>query len=84
MNVTTISIKKETKKELKKLQERYKVKSMDDLINKLIIETKKKFVDDFSKDFKQRLEEKGMTLNDIMESGEEIRKEIWKEWNQQQ
>ena len=79
MTITTISIKEDTKQELKKLKARYNAKSMDDLIKKLIIEVKKQFIDDFSKDFKRRLEERGMTLEDIIESGLEIRKEILKE-----
>ncbi|GAH44100.1 unnamed protein product, partial [marine sediment metagenome] len=48
MSHTTISIKEETKKELKKLQEIYKTKSMDELLKILIIQAKKSHIDDFS------------------------------------
>ncbi len=79
MTFTTISIKEQTKKELKKLQEMYDAKSMDELIKELIIQAKKKYINEFSKDFKVRLKEKGLTLEEIIKSGEEIRKEILKE-----
>ena len=42
MSHTTISIKEDTKKELKNLQEIYKTKSMDDLLKILIVQAKKK------------------------------------------
>ena len=79
MSHTTISIKEKTKKELKKLKEIYKTKSMDELLKILIVEAKTKYIDEFSKDFKERLKEKNLTLEDIIKSGEEIRKEILKE-----
>lgn len=79
MAFTTISIKEKTKKELKKLQEMYEVKSMDELIKKLIIQAKKKYINEFTKDFRSRLKEKGLTLEDIIKSGEKIREEILKE-----
>lgn len=79
MSHTTISIKEETKKELKKLQEIYKTKSMDELLKILIIQAKKRHIDDFSKDFKARLTERDLTLEDIIKSGEEIQKEISRE-----
>jgi len=81
MSFTTISIKEKTKKELKKLQEMYDAKSMDELIKKLIIQAKKEYINNFSKDFKSRLKEKGLTLEDIIKSGEKIREEILKERN---
>ena len=79
MSHTTISIKEETKKELKKLQEIYKTKSMDELLKILIIQAKKKYIDDFTKDFKTRLKERNLTLEDIIQSGEEIRKDLLRE-----
>jgi len=81
MTITTISIKEKTKIELKKLQEMYKFKSMDELIKKLIVQAKKEYINGFSKDFKSRLKEKGLTLEDIIESGEKFRDEILKERN---
>ena len=79
MSHTTISIKEDTKKELKKLQDIYKTKSMDDLLKILIVQAKKKYIDNFSEDFKARLKERGLTLDDILKSGEEIRNEILRE-----
>ena len=79
MSHTTISIKEDTKKELKKLQEIYKTKSMDELLKILIVQANKKYIDNFSEDFKARLREKGLTLDDIIKSGEEIRNEILRE-----
>ncbi|MEJ2249318.1 MAG: hypothetical protein P8Y97_06615 [Candidatus Lokiarchaeota archaeon] len=76
MDYTTISIKKETKKELKKLKSQFESKSMDELLRILILDAKKKYIDEFSKDFKQRLEEKNLTLKEIIEAGEKVRKEI--------
>jgi len=79
MSHTTISIKEDTKKELKKLQEIYKTKSMDELLKILIVQGKKIYIDNFSEDFKARLRERGLSLDDIIKSGEEIRKEILRE-----
>jgi len=79
MSHTTISIKEKTKKELKKLQEAYRTKSMDGLLKILIVQAKKKYIDEDSKDFKVRLKERNLTLEDIRKSGKEIRKEILQE-----
>ena len=79
MTFTTISIKEKTKKDLKKLQEMYDAKSMDELLKKLIVQAKKNYINGFSKDFQRRLKEKGLTLEDIIKSGEEIRNDILKE-----
>jgi len=79
MSHTTISIKEDTKKELKNLQEIYKTKSMDELLKILIVQAKMKYIDNFSEDFKARLKERGLTLDDIIKSGEEIRNEILRE-----
>ncbi len=79
MSHTTISIKEKTKKELKKLQEIYNTKSMDELLKILILQEKKRRMDDFSDEFRRSLEEKNLTLEDIIKSGEEIRKEILRE-----
>ena len=44
MTFTTISIKEKTKKDLKKLQEMYDAKSMDELLKKLIVQAKKNYI----------------------------------------
>jgi len=79
MTYTTISIKDKTKKELKNLLSIYNAKSMDELIKLLIIEAKKKKIDDFGIEFQKKLKEKNLSLEDIIKSGEEIRAKILKE-----
>jgi len=79
MTYTTISIKDKTKKELKNLQSIYNAKSMDELLKLLIIEAKKKKIDDFGIEFQKKLKEKNLSLEDIIKSGEEIRAKILKE-----
>jgi len=81
MEFTSIPIKNSTREELKKLQSIYKIKSLDELLKVLIIDSKIKNLDKFSEAFKEQLKEKNLTLEDIVESGEEIRKEIFKEKN---
>ena len=79
MKYTTISIKDKTKKELKNLLSLYNAKSMDELLKLLIIEAKKKKIDDFAIEFQKKLKEKNLSLEDIIKSGEEIRAKILKE-----
>jgi hypothetical protein len=79
MPYTTISIDKHTKMELKDLQKFYNARSMDELLKYLISQAKKKYIDDFSGDFQTRLKEKKLSLQDIINSGEEIRAQILKE-----
>ena len=79
MTYTTISIKDKTKKELKNLLSIYNAKSMDELLKLLIIEAKKKKIDDFGIEFQKRLKDKNLSLEDIIKSGEEIRIKILKE-----
>ncbi len=78
MTYTTISIKDKTKKELKNLLSIYNAKSMDELLKLLIIEAKKKKIDDFGIEFQKKLKEKNLSLEDIIKSGEEIRAKILK------
>lgn len=79
MTYTTISIKNKTKKELKNLLSLYNAKSMDELLKLLIIEAKKKKIDDFGIEFQKKLKDKNLSLEDIIKSGEEIRTKILKE-----
>ncbi|MHA1191355.1 MAG: hypothetical protein ACTSP9_03550 [Promethearchaeota archaeon] len=79
MTYTTISIKDQTKKDLKNLLSIYNAKSMDELLKLLIIEAKKKKIDDFGIEFKKKLKEKNLSFEDIVNSGEEIRTKILKE-----
>ena len=81
MEFTSISIKKCTREELEKLQSIYKTKSLDELLKILIIDLKIKNLNKFSEDFKKHLKERNLILEDIVKSGEEIRKEILKEKN---
>ncbi|MCJ7648785.1 MAG: hypothetical protein MUP85_09255 [Candidatus Lokiarchaeota archaeon] len=79
MTYTTISIKDKTKKELKNLLSIYNAKSMDELLKILIIEAKKKKIDDFGFEFQKKLNDKNLSLEDIIKSGEDIRAKILKE-----
>lgn len=79
MKFTTISIKEQTKKELKNLKILYNTNSMDTLLRLLIAKERQTRMNDFSKEFQRRLEERNLTLEDILKSGEEIRNEILKE-----
>lgn len=53
--------------------------SIEEWLKKLIFEEKKKRLDEFSDEFKKRIDERNLTLDDIIESGQDIRKEILKE-----
>ena len=75
----TITIREKTMEELKRLKNYYQSPSIDDLLNQLINEGKKRLFDEFSEDFKKRLEEKGLSLEDFIESGLQIREEILKD-----
>ncbi len=79
MTYTTISIKEETKKQLKKLLDFYSLKSMDELFKVFIAQEKKRHLDEFSDEFQRRLKEKKLTLDEIIESGEKIRSDLLKE-----
>jgi len=78
MSYTTISIKEDTKKELKKLREIYNTPSMDKLLRILITQVKKQRIDKFSDEFQRKLKERNLTLEDIIKSGEQVRAEILK------
>jgi len=78
MSYTTISIKEDTKKELKKLREIYNTPSMDKLLRILITQVKKQRIDKFSDEFQRKLKERNLTLEDIIKSGEHVRAEILK------
>ena len=54
---------------------------MDELHKKLIVQAKKQYITEFTKDFKNRLSEKGLTLEGLIKSGEKIRGEILKKRN---
>jgi predicted CopG family antitoxin len=76
MNYTTISVKEDTKGELKKLKSKFNTKSMDELLKILISQAKEQYIDEFSRDFNERLEDKGLSLDDILQAGERIRNEL--------
>ena len=57
----------------------YEAKSMDELLKNLIVQAKKQYVTEFTKDFKTRLGEKWLTLDDLIKSGGKLREEILKE-----
>ena len=78
--VTTISVSEEVKKELAKLKIELGYPSMDSLIKDAIVEMRNRKFEDASKLFKERLKEKGLTIEDIQKEGTRIRREVYREW----
>ncbi len=52
---------------------------MDEILKLLIMDAKKKRIDDFSREFQRKLKEKNLSIEDIIKSGEELRAKILKE-----
>jgi|GEM_PF-1995668 len=78
--VTTISVSEEVKKELAKLKIELGYPSMDSLIKDAIVEMRNRKFEDASKLFRERLKEKGLTIEDIQKEGTRIRREVYREW----
>jgi len=78
--VTTISVSEEVKKELAKLKIELGYPSMDSLIKDAIVEMRNRRFEDASKLFKEKLKEKGLTIEDVQREGTRIRREVYREW----
>jgi predicted CopG family antitoxin len=78
--VTTISVSEEVKKELAKLKIELGYPSMDSLIKDAIVEMRNRKFEDASRLFKEKLKEKGLTIEDIQKEGTRIRREVYREW----
>ena len=78
--VTTISVSEDVKKELAKLKIELGYPSMDSLIKDAIVEMRNYKFGDASKLFREKLKEKGMTIEDVQREGTRIRREVYREW----
>ncbi len=77
--VTTISVSEETKKELARLKIELGYPSMDSLIKDAIVEMRNRKFEDASKLFREKLKEKGLTIEDIQRESALIRREVYRE-----
>lgn len=78
--VTTISVSEEVKKELAKLKIELGYPSMDSLIKDAILEMRNRKFEDASKLFREKLKEKGLTIEDVQRESATIRREVYREW----
>ncbi len=76
----TISIPEELHQKIVTLKMQEGAKNAAELIDKLIIEYKKQKFHEASKLFRQKMEEKGITLADLLKKSRKIREEIADEW----
>lgn len=77
--VTTISVSEETKKKLDRLKIDLDSRSMDELLSEMVAEVRDRQFEESSKAFRKRLEEKGLSIEDVQEEGRKVRKEIYSE-----
>lgn len=73
---STISVSDDTKRELDRLKAEYGYRSMDSLLTDILREDRKRRLAEASDFFRKRLEEKGLTLDDVKREGERIRKDL--------
>lgn len=64
---TTVAISEQTHKELSILKIKEGYKSIDELIKELIIEYKKNKLLEISKEFRKRMDERGLKPEDLIE-----------------
>ena len=72
----TIAIPEDLHRELISLKLKEGNKNAAELIAKLISEYKKKKLDDFSSEIRERMQEKGLTLQELLRRSRKIREEI--------
>lgn len=77
--VTTISVSEEAKKELARLKIELGYPSMDSLIKDAIVEMRNRKFEDASKLFREKLKEKGLTIEDIQRESALIRREVYRD-----
>lgn len=77
--VTTISVSEETKKKLDRLKVDLESRSMDELLSEMVAEVRNRKFEESSEAFRKRLEEKGLSIEDVQEEGRKVRKEIYLE-----
>ncbi len=72
----TISVSEETKKKVEKLKADFGIESMDELLDEMATEMRNNMFEESSEEFRKRLKEKGLTIEDIQEKGREVRREL--------
>ncbi len=76
----SVIVSEKVHNELMKLKMQEKIKNFDSLINNLIIEYKKQKLNDISKKFKESLDKRGITFDELLKKSRKIREEISDEW----
>lgn len=76
----TISVPEDVHQQLVELKIKEKQKNAAELIKKLIIEYRKKKLEEASRIFREALAKKGITIEDFLKSSRKIREEIADEW----
>lgn len=77
--VTTISVSEETKKKLDRLKVDLGSRSMDDLLNVMLVEMKNRRFEESSEAFRKRLKEKNLTIDEVQREGRRVREELYSE-----
>ena len=80
MYMKTIALPEEVYKKLIGLKIEQGNKTAAELIDKLIIEYKKKRLEEFGKEFRKSLKEKDITFKQLLKESRKIREEIADEW----
>lgn len=76
----TISVPEELHKKIVELKMQERAKNAAELIDKLVIEYKKQKFHEASELFRKKMEEKGITLAELLKKSRKIREEIANEW----
>ncbi len=76
----TIPVPEELHKQIITLKIQEGDKTIADLIERLITEYRKKRLDDLSKLFREKMDEKGMSFEELLKKSRKIREEIADEW----
>lgn len=77
--VTTISVSEETKKKLDRLKVDLGSRSMDDLLNVMLVEMKNRRFEESSEAFRKRLKERNLTIDEVQREGRRVREELYSE-----
>lgn len=77
----TIAISEETHRRLIEMKMQEKMKTSDELLDKLMIEHRKQKYQEASELFRRKLKESKMTFAELLKKSEKIREEIADEWH---
>jgi len=76
----TIALPKDLHRELVNLKLELGNKNTAELIEKLIVEYKKRQFQEFSREVRKRMKEKGISFEELLKRSKKIREEIADEW----